>query len=59
MGIASIDPATGAVLRRFEEHAPEAIPVSLVYPAQGMLPLKARAFLDWSASRLRTRFMGA
>jgi hypothetical protein len=31
------------------------MPVSLVYPDQGLLPLKVRAFLDWSAPRLRAR----
>jgi len=34
-------------------HEPEAWPVSLIYPDQGMLPLKVRAFLDWAAPKLR------
>lgn len=28
-------------------------PVHLVYPRQGLLPLKVRAFIDWTAPRLR------
>ena len=35
------------------ERAPA--PVSLVYPGQGLLPLKLRAFLDFAAPRLRQR----
>ncbi|WP_375409105.1 LysR family transcriptional regulator [uncultured Methylobacterium sp.] len=37
------------------EFAPAAMPVSLVYPDAGLLPLKVRAFLDWTAPRLRTQ----
>ncbi|PHR97554.1 MAG: LysR family transcriptional regulator [Leeuwenhoekiella sp.] len=29
-------------------------PVHIVYPRQGLLPLKVRAFIDWAAPRLRT-----
>ena len=39
------------VLEAFE---PPAWPVSLVYAAQGMLPLKLRAFLDFTAPRLKS-----
>jgi DNA-binding transcriptional LysR family regulator len=38
------------------EHAP--LPVHLVYPNQGLLPLKVRAFLDWTAPRLRASLQG-
>ena len=38
------------VLRDFE---PEPWPVNLVYPAQHLLPLKLRAFLDFAAPRLK------
>jgi hypothetical protein len=31
------------------------LPVSLVYAGQGRLPLKLRAFLDFSIPRLRAR----
>lgn len=37
------------------EQAP--LPVHLVYPNQGLLPLKVRAFLDWTAPRLRTSLL--
>lgn len=46
--------ASGAlrlILRQFE---PEPLPVHLVYPAQSLLPLKLRAFLDFAAPRLKT-----
>ncbi|GAC1340698.1 MAG: LysR family transcriptional regulator [Acetobacteraceae bacterium] len=34
-------------------HAPEQLPVHLVYAAQALLPLKLRAFLDFATPRLR------
>jgi len=34
-------------------HAPEALPVHLVYAAQPLLPLKLRAFLDFATPRLK------
>lgn len=40
------------VLREFE---PQPAPVSLVYPARGLLPQKLRAFLDFAAPRLKAR----
>ena len=40
------------VLEAFE---PEPWPVHLVYPGQGQLPIKLRAFLDFAAPRLRSR----
>jgi DNA-binding transcriptional LysR family regulator len=39
-------------LRKFE---PLAVPISLVYAGQGLLPLKTRAFLDFAAPRLKAR----
>ena len=44
------------VLREFE---PEALPVHLVHAAQPLLPLKLRAFLDFSAQRLKAGLQGA
>jgi DNA-binding transcriptional LysR family regulator len=38
------------VLRKFEQ-AP--IPVSIIHPGQGLLPLKTRSFLEFAAPRLR------
>ncbi len=40
------------VLEAFE---PAPWPIHLVYVAQGPIPLKMRAFLDWTAPRLRAR----
>lgn len=34
---------------------PPAVPVSLVYPGQGRLPMKTRAFIDFASARLRER----
>ena len=48
---------SGALVPLLEAFAPEAIPVQLVYAAQGQLPIKARAFLDWVAPRLRARLL--
>ena len=42
------------VLKAFE---PEPIPVSLVYAAQPLLPLKLRVFLDYAAPLLRERLV--
>jgi DNA-binding transcriptional LysR family regulator len=44
------------VLKEFE---PEPVPVSLVYDGQGILPRKARAFLDFVAPRLKARLLHA
>ncbi len=41
------------------EHEPEPWPIHLVYPAQGPLPQKVRAFLDWATPRLRDRVAAA
>lgn len=46
---------SGALVAVLEGFAPEPMPVSLVYPEAGLLPLKVRAFLDWTAPRLRAR----
>jgi DNA-binding transcriptional LysR family regulator len=46
---------SGALVPLLEEFALPFLPVSLVYPAQGLLPLKVRAFLNWTAPRLRAR----
>lgn len=44
--------ALGIVLRDYELPA---VPISLVYPSQRLLPLKLRAFLDFATPRLRER----
>lgn len=38
-----------------EEFEPSPWPVSLIYPGQGLLPLKLRAFLDFAAPRIKAR----
>jgi len=40
-----------------EEFEPAPWPVNLVYAAQGLLPLKVRAFLDFAAPRLKTHLL--
>lgn len=47
--------ASGALVPVLEEFAPPPIPINLVYLDQKRLPLKVRAFLNWSAPRLRSR----
>ena len=46
---------TGALEIVLQEFEPAEWPVSLVYPSQGRLPLKLRAFLDYAVPRLKTR----
>jgi DNA-binding transcriptional LysR family regulator len=38
-----------------EQFEPPPLPVNLVYPGGGLLPLKVRAFLDFAAPRLKAR----
>lgn len=45
----------GTLIPLLDEFAPEPIPIQLVYPGQGMLPVKVRAFIDWIVPRLRAR----
>ena len=49
----------GSLVRILREFEPAPAPVSLVYAAQGMLPLKLRAFLDFAAPRLKAALAGA
>lgn len=46
---------SGALVEILDDFEPAPMPVSLVYPEAGLLPLKVRAFLDWTAPRLRAR----
>jgi DNA-binding transcriptional LysR family regulator len=43
----------GRLVLALNDHAPDPIPVSLVYGGQEILPLKLRAFLDFAIPRLR------
>lgn len=47
--------ASGQLVRVLHGHEPPAVPVSLVYPGQGRLPMKTRAFIDYAAVQLRER----
>lgn len=46
---------SGTLALILEEFAPEPMPVSLVYPEASLRLHKVRAFLDWTAPRLRAR----
>lgn len=45
----------GGLVRVLIDHEPPAVPASLIYPGQGRLPMKTRAFIDFAAGRLRER----
>ncbi|MEO6280044.1 LysR family transcriptional regulator [Roseateles sp.] len=45
----------GTLERLLPEHEPAPVSVSLIYPGQGRLPMKCRAFLDYAGPRLRER----
>lgn len=47
----------GQLVRLLVEHEPAAVPVNLVYPGQGRLPMKTRAFIDFAVSALRDRLI--
>lgn len=47
--------ADGALRLLLREYELPAVPVSMVYPSQRLLPLKLRAFLDFAVPRLRAR----
>jgi DNA-binding transcriptional LysR family regulator len=45
--------ASGALVEVLRDHAPPPVPVQLVYPESRLVSLKVRAFIDFSAARLR------
>ena len=45
----------GRLVRVLVEDEPPAIPVSLIYPGRGRLPMKTRAFIDFAATQMRER----
>jgi DNA-binding transcriptional LysR family regulator len=49
---------SGALVRVLPEGDSELRPVHIVYPRQGLLPLKVRAFIDWATPRLRAACTG-
>lgn len=46
---------SGALVTLLEAYEPAPMPVNLLYPSQRQVPLKLRAFLDFSVPRLRER----
>lgn len=49
----------GTLVRVLVDDEPPALPASLIYPGQGRLPMKTRAFIDFAAGRMRERLQGA
>ena len=47
--------ARGSLRTILEDHEPDALPIHLVHASHGRMPLKMRSFLDFAASRLRSR----
>lgn len=45
----------GRLVRLLGDHEPPAVPASLIYPGQGRLPMKTRAFIDFAVGRMRER----
>jgi DNA-binding transcriptional LysR family regulator len=45
----------GRLVRVLVDQEPPAVPASLIYPGQGRLPMKTRAFIDFAVGRLRDR----
>lgn len=45
----------GRLVRLLADDEPPAVPASLIYPAQGRLPMKTRAFIDFAGEQLRAR----
>ncbi len=49
---------SGALVPILEGYDDEPRSVHIVYPRQGLMPLKVRAFIDWTAPRLRAACAG-
>ena len=49
----------GRLVRVLADDEPPAVPASLIYPGQGRLPMKTRAFIDAATVRLRERLVAA
>ncbi len=45
----------GRLVRVLADDEPPAVPASLIYPGQGRLPMKSRAFIDFAVMRIRER----
>lgn len=46
------------LVRVLADEEPAAAPASLIYPGQGRLPMKTRAFIDFATARIRERLQG-
>lgn len=44
---------SGALVPILPDYDSAPLPIHIVYPRQGLLPLKVRAFIDWATPRLR------
>jgi DNA-binding transcriptional LysR family regulator len=53
--LASHSVKSGLLVTLLEEYEPPLLPANLIYPSQRKVPLKLRAFLDFSLPRLRKR----
>jgi DNA-binding transcriptional LysR family regulator len=49
----------GRLVRVLADDESPALPASLIYPGQGRLPMKTRAFVDHAAAQLRQRLRAA
>ena len=49
---------SGTLVPVLEEYTPHAVPIHLVYAQSKLVAPKVRAFLDFSADRLRTKIEG-
>lgn len=49
---------SGALARILTDHDDAPRPIHIVYPRQGLLPLKVRSFVDWAVPRLRAACAG-
>lgn len=47
----------GRLVRVLGDDEPPAVPASLIYPGQGRLPMKTRAFIDFAVGELRQRLL--
>ncbi len=50
--------ASGALVNILPDQDSEPRPIHIVYPRQGLLPLKVRTFIDWASPRLRAACKG-
>lgn len=49
----------GRLVRVLADDEPPPVPASLIYPGQGRLPMKTRAFIDFAAGQLRDRLLAS